>query len=59
MNSTKKINFTVRKEYNYQPITKDEKQRITKLLAKKILSIANRFDGSSTFEIHISAKGNA
>ena len=59
MQTTKKFNFTVRKPINYLPIDKQEKQRIIKLLTKEILSIANRFDGSSRFEIRISAKGNA
>ena len=59
MKNLKKINFVVHKPYEYLPINKDEKQRISKLLAKEILSIANRFDGPSTFNIHISAKGNA
>lgn len=58
MKSTKRINFTVRKPYDYMPISRKEKRRIKSILAQQILSMANRFDGSSSFTIKVTAKGN-
>jgi hypothetical protein len=59
MNSTKKISFVARKPYDYLPMSKQEQQRIIKILSKEILSITNRFDGPSRITIYISASGNA
>ena len=58
MRTMKKISLVVHKPYDYQPISKKEKQRVYRILSKEVLSVANRFDGPSTIEILISAKGN-
>jgi hypothetical protein len=58
MTSQKKINIIVRKPYDYQPMTKQEQQRITNILSKEVLAIANRFDGPSRIRIEITATGN-
>jgi len=58
MVSTKEVSFTVRKPYDYFPIPEKEKKRVTKLISKSILEIANRFDGPSKITLSIEAKGN-
>lgn len=59
MQNSKKIKFTVRREENYGSISPEEIRRIKTLLTIQIVSIANRFDGPSTFTLQITAKGNA
>jgi hypothetical protein len=58
MTSKKKINIIARAPFDYLPMSEQEQKRITKLLSKEVLSIANRFDGPSRITIEITATGN-
>ena len=58
MTSSKKVIFNIYKPYNFKPIHKSEKRRITRLVMKELFEVANRFDGTSTVSIKINAKGN-
>jgi len=59
MVSITKINLVVYKPEDYKPIERQERKRITKLVMKRLFSLANRFDGASKVTITITAKGNA
>lgn len=59
MQATRKIKFIARKPYDYLRISNRERRRLTKLITRKIISIAYQFDGLSSFTVIISAKGNA
>jgi len=59
MISKKEIRLHVNKPMNYLPIKRNERRRVTKEVARHILSIASRFDGDSKLTIKITAKGNA
>ena len=59
MRTNRSLILTVSKPYDYQPIPESEVGRITELVSKEVLEIANRFDGPSQIEIFISATGNA
>ena len=58
MQTIKIIKFDVHKE-DYRPADKKERHRVGKILCKQIIDVANRFDGTVSFEIKIHAKGNA
>ncbi|MHB1687898.1 MAG: hypothetical protein ACYCVH_11040 [Ignavibacteriaceae bacterium] len=51
------ISFEVLKPGEYRPISKREKQRVRRLMIKEVLAVANKFDGTSKFIVHIYAKG--
>ena len=61
MKSKKCFVIEVNKPYDYKQISKSECDRITKIICKEVLELANRFDGASDLElkIEINGKGNA
>ena len=58
MQTCKIIQFDIIRPEDYKPIPKTEKKRIHYILMREVFSIAKRFDGTATFQVHISAKGN-
>jgi hypothetical protein len=59
MKSYKQVKLIVKKPEDYKPISEHEKNRVSQLITKELLEIANRFDGSSKIKIKIYASGNA
>ncbi len=59
MKSFKQVKIIVKKPLDYKPIPDFEKKRVSQLITKELLEIANRFDGSSKIKIKIYASGNA
>jgi len=61
MRSTKKFIIEVFKEEDYQPIPKEEKERIIHKITKEIFRLAERFDGfcEITLKIELEGRGNA
>ena len=58
MISKKIMEFRVYKP-DYNPISKSERKRITKLVMRQLFNIATRFDGASKVKVSITARGNA
>lgn len=58
MVSYKEIQVNVWKEYDYMPISKEEKDRLTRILIAELVEIAERFDGPANVTITYEAKGN-
>jgi hypothetical protein len=58
MVSYKEIQVNVWKEYDYMPISKEEKDRLTRILIAELVEIAERFDGPVNVTITYEAKGN-
>lgn len=54
----KEIKFRVDKPINYNPISKLEKRRVTRLVMRELLSVAGRFDGASRMKVTFVARGN-
>lgn len=58
MTSNKEIHINVLKDYDYMPISKEEKDRIEKILIAELIEIAEKFDGPVNMTIIYEAKGN-
>jgi len=58
MKSYKEIHINVLKDYDYMPISKEEKDRIEKILIAELIEIAEQFDGPANMTITYEAKGN-
>lgn len=59
MKSFKQVKIIVKKPLDYKPISEHEKKRVSQLITKELLEMADRFDGSSKIKVKIYASGNA
>ena len=55
----KVISFRVYKPQEYNPISKSERRRITRLVMRQLFNVATQFDGSSKMKVTFTARGNA
>ena len=58
MISKKIVEFRIYKP-NYNPISKSERRRITRLVMRQLFNVTTRFDGASKVKVSITARGNA
>lgn len=58
MITCKEIKFRVDKPINYNPISKLEKRRVTRLVMRQLFNVAGRFDGASKMKVTFIARGN-
>jgi hypothetical protein len=58
MTSYKESHINVLKDYDYMPISKEEKDRIEKIIIAELIEIAEQFDGPANKTITYDAKGN-
>jgi len=58
MITKKEIKFRVNKPINYNPISKLERRRVTKLVMRQLFRIAERYDGTPSIRLTFNAKGN-
>lgn len=59
MVSYKEFHLNVWKEYDYMPISKEEKDRLTKIILSELIDLTERFDGPAKVKITYQAQGNA
>lgn len=58
MKSYKQIEINVWKEYDYMPISSEEKGRVEKIITEELLELVGKFDGPAKVTITYEAKGN-
>jgi hypothetical protein len=58
MTSYKEVHLNVWKEYDYKPMSKEEKDRISRIIITELVELAERFDGPARITITYEAKGN-
>lgn len=58
MTSYKEIYLNVWKEYDYMPVSKEEKDRVSRIITSELIELAERFDGPAKVTITFEAKGN-
>lgn len=58
MKSYKEIHFDVWKEYNYMPLSEEERKRIERIVITELVELVERFDGPANVIISFEAKGN-
>lgn len=58
MQSGKIINLNIYKDYDYEPVRKNEKERLAKILLAELVELAERFDGPVKVEVIYNASGN-
>ena len=58
MKSYKEIHLDIWKEYDYMPLSEEERKRIERIVITELVDLVERFDGPANVTISFEAKGN-